>query len=52
MLLPQERTRREELEQDVQELQTLVRGLTEQNTLLRQQVAMLQTENARLHCRK
>ncbi|MGI8828102.1 MAG: hypothetical protein ACR2JC_21220, partial [Chloroflexota bacterium] len=32
----------------VQRLQTLVAGLTEQNTLLRQQVALLQTENARL----
>lgn len=76
MLLTQERTRREELEQEVlrlqaglarqnerileleranahlrrahQEMQTLVRGLTEQNTLLRQQVTLLQAENARL----
>lgn len=29
-------------------MQTLVRGLTEQNTLLRQQVAALQAENAQL----
>lgn len=76
MLLTQERSRREEVEQEVlrlhagiarqnerivalerenahlrrahEEMQTLVRGLTEQNTLLRQQVAMLQAANARL----
>lgn len=76
MLLTQERSRREELEQEVarlqaglarqneiilglerrdarrqrelHDMQTLVRGLTEQNTLLRQQVAMLTVENARL----
>jgi hypothetical protein len=37
-----------EREQDLAAMQTLVRGLTEQNTLLRHQVALLQTENAQL----
>ena len=76
VLLTQERTRREELEQEVARLRaglarqnqvimrleqrdaereqelavhrTLLAGLTEQNTLLRQQVARLEQENARL----
>src|SRR5947209_5772551 len=76
MLLTQERTRREELEQEVARLRaglarqnqvilrleqrdaereqelavhrTLLAGLTEQNTLLRQQVARLEQENAHL----
>jgi len=75
-LLTQERTRRQELEQEVLRLRagvarqneviirleqrdaercrelaehrTLIAGLTEQNTLLRQQVALLQQENAYL----
>jgi len=37
-----------ERERELQALRTLVAGLTEQNTLLRQQVAILQQENARL----
>src|SRR5947209_18113077 len=76
MLLTQERTRREELEEEVARLRaglarqnqvilrleqrdaereqelavhrTLLAGLTEQNTLLRQQVARLEQENAHL----
>jgi hypothetical protein len=35
-------------EREVRELRTLVAGLTEQNRLLRQQVALLQQENAQL----
>jgi transposase len=38
-------------ERELQEMRTLVAGLTEQNTLLRQQVAHLAQENARLQGR-